>query len=232
MPIPAPRFRFIKGFLLLAAGAVLLASNSSVHAQSLTDITLSRLNGAGDTINEGWNTRGNDFVSNLYLLSGGSFVNNGNVAQTSIAIDLSTPGTYTFGFAGENVNSNTVPELNINFFLNGNAANPRISARGLPGGGFSPNGGITNTPTFAGVAGANSLSFNDNGLLITLTDFSYDTDSGADQVTSFNNAPGGTGDTVGTFTLNVAPVTVPEVSPLILLALGGTVGAIATRRKK
>lgn len=226
-------FRRAVTALSLTAVITTLVFASSAQAQSLTDITLSRLNGSGNTINEGWNTRGGDSISNLYLLNGITPVNAGNGSGASIAIDLSTTGTYTFGFFGENVNNNTVPELSINLFFNSNAANPRISAFGLPGGGFSPHGGTGNTPPFSSVAGANSLSFDNNGLRITLTNFSYDTDSGADQVNSFINTPNGLGDTVGTFTLNVAPiVVVPEMSPLALLALGSIVGGICYRRKK
>lgn len=233
MNIARSAFRRIGIGTALATLATLLFGATSVEAQTLTDIVLSRISGDGNTINEGWNTRGNETsVSNLYLLNGDTFVNSGNSAATSIAVALNTPGTYTFNFAGENVNSNTAPQLAINFFFNGNASSPGISARGLDGGGFAPNGGTTNLPDFTPVAGSNSLSFNSNGFLITLTNYSYQTASGTDQVSSFNNAPNGLGDTIGTFTLSVAPATVPEVSSVLLVTLGGLLGGDAIRRKK
>lgn len=201
-------------------------------AQTLTDIVLFRTNGGGNTISEGWNTRGSDGVSNLYLTTGGNDVNSGNGAATNVAINLSLPGTYTFSFAGDNVNGNTTPQLGLNFFFNNNATTPRISARGIGTGAFSALSGTTNTPGFGTVPGSGSLSFSDSGLSITLSAFTYQTTSGADLVTSFNNAPGGTADSVGSFTLTVAPVTVPEVSPLSLLALGGVIDVFVRRCKR
>jgi len=37
----------------------------------------------------------------------GNPINSANSAQTSLAIDLSTPGVYDFRFAGDNVTGNT-----------------------------------------------------------------------------------------------------------------------------
>ena len=82
----------------------------------ITDIVVFRQNASGDTVSEGWNTRGGDSVSNLYLQSGSTFVNSGNAGATRISLALTAPGTYTYSFFGENVNTNTGLSLGINFF--------------------------------------------------------------------------------------------------------------------
>ena len=62
----------------------------------MTDIVLFRLDGNNNTINEGWNTRGSAFdnggISNLYLLSGGTFVNSGDGAGVNLALDFKCAG--------------------------------------------------------------------------------------------------------------------------------------------
>ena len=227
----------------LAATAVFFAAApQAARAQTLTDITLFRLDGSNNTGGEGFNTRGssfdNDGVSNLYLLSGGSFVNSGDGNGVNLAIALSTPGTYAFAFVADNVNTNTNTPLGINFFFNNNMATPGISARGPQGGGFVANGNLTNTPAFFGtagkVAGANTLTFSDSGRQITLSNFAFQTTGGPDQVSAFNNAPNGFSDTNGSFTLTVTGSAAPEPGSIALFALVGmpALGMIARRRRK
>jgi hypothetical protein len=217
----------VSSLVLLGASC---AVSSPIKAQTLTDISLFRLDSSGNTNAEGWNTRGNDTISNVYLISGGNFVNSGNSASASIAIDLSVPGTYVFSFVGNNVNTNTATQIGMNFFFNNDALTPGISVRGTGPGSFVANGGVTNTPLFATVAGANTLTFG-GSQQVTLTDFTYQTNSGIDQVTSFNNVPGDTGDTIGSFTLIVGSVGVPEAPALPLLLLGSLTGiAVVFRR--
>jgi hypothetical protein len=221
---------------VFAALALVSIAATSAQAQTLTDIVLFRADANGSTISEGWNTRGGDFISNLYLTSGGNFINSGNETGVPVALDLSVPGSYTFGFFGENVNSNTAPPLSLNLFFNGNAATPSISARGVNGGGFFPNSSAsTSLPNFGIVPGANTLSFSNNGRQITLSAFTYQTATGTDQVSSFTNTPNGLGDTIGSFTLTVtsiAPSAAPEPSTFALLAFGSIAGVVAARRRK
>jgi len=80
----------------LCLGVALLVFGAPVNAQTLTNITLFRTDGNGNTIGEGYNTRGNETsISNVYLLSGVTPVNSGNGAAASIAINLSAPGVDT-----------------------------------------------------------------------------------------------------------------------------------------
>lgn len=217
---------------VVAALALPLFSIASASAQTITDIVLFRQNASGDTINEGWNTRGGDFVSNLYLQSGSTFLNSGNGAAARISLDLTAPGTYTYSFFGENVNDNTGLSLGINFFTN-NSTSPAISARGANGGGFTASNRVTNDVFFNAVTGANTLSFGANGQTVTLSAFTFDTTSDADTVSSFNNAPNGLDDTVGSFTLTVGAVSVPEAGTLTLLGFAlAPVALIVARRRR
>ena len=232
---PRPTLRRV-AVLAGSVATIAACALSPANAQTVTDITLFRLDSNNNTINEGANTRGlsfdSDQISNLYLKSGGSFINNGDGAGVNVAIDLSVPATYTFSFAMENVNGNTGPQLGINFFFNNNAATPSISARGLSGGGFVADSGLTNTPSFTQVAGANALTFFNAGRQITLSSFSYQTTGGLDQVQSFNNTPGGGPDTNGTFTLTVTGAAAPEPSALaLLLPVLPLAGGFLRRRK-
>ncbi len=119
-------FRFFPraAAVAVAALALPLYHASVAHAQVITDIVLFRQNTNGDTVNEGWNTRGTDFISNLYLKSGDTFINSGDAAATRISLSLTAPGTYTYSFFGENVNTNTGLSLGVNLFTN-NSTPPR-----------------------------------------------------------------------------------------------------------
>lgn len=219
-------------FAALAAVSLLVCGAAASRAQTITDITLFRQNAAGDSISEGWNSRGGDGISNLYLKSGASFINSGNGAAARITLDVSSPGTYTYSFFGENVNGNTAPSLGINFFAN-NAATPAISARGANDGTFTASSRTTSGVVFEAVAGANALSFTNVGRQITLSAFTYNTTSGGDFVQSFNNVPGGTTDTIGSFTLSVSGgAAVPESGTfaLVLPSLILLGGVVARRR--
>lgn len=217
----------------LAVAALTIAAPA--HAQILTDIVLFRVDGSGNSVFEGWHTRGNDSISNLYLFNGASKINTGNGAGVSIALDLSVPGTYTYTFAAENANANTNTELGINFFFGG-LQTPAISALGVNGTGtFVANGNTTNRPDppFSSVAGANTLFTTLSGRTVTVTDFRYNTNSGLNLVQSYDDTPGGTTDTTGTITLTVAPTVVPEAGTLaLLLPALGVLGAVIGKRKR
>ena len=218
----------------IAALSLVLCHATASRAQSLTDITVFRLDASNNTQSQGANTRGGDGASNVYLTQGATAINSGDGAGTAIALNLSAPGTYTYNFAFENVNTNTGTQLGINFFFGG-AVTPSISVRGVNGvGNFVANGGTTNRPDFfSTVAGANTLTSNISGQDITVTNFTYNATSSADLVTSFNNTPGGTTDTVGSITLRVGAVAVPEANAGLLALLAGvsTLGIVLRKRK-
>jgi len=218
----------------IAATSLLLGNAAASHAQTLTDITVFRLDGSNNTQSQGANTRGGDGASNLYLTQGATATNSGDGAGTALNLNFSVPGTYTYDFAFENVNTNTATQLGINFFF-GSSITPSLSVRGVNGTGtFVANGNTTNRPDFfTTVAGANAITANIGGQDVTVTNFTYNTTSSADLVQSFNNIPGGTTDTVGSITLRVGAVAVPEANAG-LLALLASVPAfgIALRKRK
>ncbi len=215
----------------VAALALLLGHATASHAQVITDISLFRQNATGDTITEGWNTRGADSISNLYLKSGDNFINSGDASLARISLNLTVPGTYTYSFFGENVNANTTPSLGINFFTNNATNTPTISARGANGGGFIASNRSTSDVFFTAVTGANTLSFSTAGRQVVLSAFTYNTTSGTDLVQSFNNVSGGTTDTTGSFTLTVTTA-VPESGTLALLGFALLPVALGVVRRR
>lgn len=224
----------VVGVAAIAAGAAVPA-----RAQFLTDLVLNRYTTGNVFIAEGWNTRGADGVSNLYLRdTGGTFLNSGNAAAVQPNIDLSAPGVYTFNYAGDIVGGQSgATVFGLNLFFNGNAATPAISARVTEGGGFVANGLTSALPNFGTVAGANTLSFSANNVIVTLTGLTVQsTTSTTNLVQSFDNTSGGILDTVGTIQITVTPAVTaaPEPGSVALLGLVGmalTGTAFARRRR-
>jgi len=210
----------------------------SANAQFITDAVLFRSDSSGSSIGQGWNTRGGDWVYNLYLLSGNAFINSGDSSSTLINLDLSHPGDYTFGILADNsAGSSGVTNLGLNLFFDNNSNTPRISAKGSQGGIFSVNtSSNTPTPGFGGVPSASTLSYHIGQKIITLTDFNFQTTlSTIDRVSYLNNIPNGQKDTVGSFTLSVKstnpnPLSIPEPSNILGLGLLG-LGLAATKVK-
>lgn len=225
--------------VLAAASALALLAPAAGRAQTLTDLVLFRTDAGGASIAEGWNTRGGDFVSNLYLRApgGGAFVNSGNGANAGVALDLSAPGDYAFDFFAENaIGAAGVTTLGLNLFFNDVAATPRISAFGSQGGGFSANSASTSAPNFAAVPGAGTLAWTTGAVQVSLIGFSFQTAaSTTNLVSQYDNVPGGGNDVAGTLTLRVAPAgaaTVPEPGTLALFAPPLLVGALAVGRRR
>lgn len=210
----------------VAALSLVLCHAGTSRAQTITDIVLFRQDANGNTISQGWNTRGGDFVGNLYLKSGstlvgGAFINSANDASTRISLDVSTPGTFTYSFVGNDVVTSNAT-LGINFFANNNTAAPAITARGANGGVFTASNATTSGVAFEALTGANTLTFNSNGRQITLSAFSYNTPTSTDLVQSFQTTPGDTTDTTGSFTLTVSSAAVvPEANTGMLALLAG-----------
>lgn len=218
----------MKSDLLPVAVCGLVAISSSVFGQTLTDVVLYRTTPAGASIGEGWNTRGGDTIFNLYLRDAGGFVNTGNTATTSIAIDLSAPGVYTFDYYGDTgagVTSATF--LGLNLFFNGNAATPLISVLGSQGGSFAATSAAgTPTPTFSGTVGSGTLSAVFGSTTVTVTNFTViTTQSNVDLVQPFSSAAGGANDTHGVLQITVTPA--PGVAGLF-----GPAALFAIRRRR
>ncbi len=218
----------------IAALSLVLCHAGASRAQTITDIVLFRQDANGNTISQGWNTRGADFISNLYLQSGsslgGSFINSGDSTLARISLDLTAPGIYTYSFVGNDVVTSTAT-LGINFFAGNITTAPAITARGANGGGFTASNATTSGVAFEALTGANTLSFTSGGRQVTLSAFSYSTPTSTDLVQSFSTTPGGTTDTTGTFTLTVSAVAVPEVGTLALL-LPVLLGVVVVARRR
>jgi hypothetical protein len=197
-----------KAILVVAVGGV-VAGQSVVLAQTLTDVVLYRTTPAGVSIAEGWNTRGGDTIFNLYLRDAGGFVNTGNAAATSVSIDLSAPGVYTFDYFGDTgAGQTSTTFFGMNLFFNGNATTPLISVLGSQGGPFAATAVVeVPTPTFAPTTGSGTLTAVFGSTTITVTNFTIvSTQSTTDTVQPFAAVAGGSNDTHGVLEITVTPV--------------------------
>jgi hypothetical protein len=227
-------------FLNLTFFALSYFISPSANAQFVTDAVLFRSDASGSSIGQGWNTRGSDWVYNLYLLSGNTFINSGDSSSTFINLDLSHPGDYTFGIIADNSAGSTgVTNLGLNLFFDNNSNTPRISVKGSQEGIFTVNtSSNTPTPGFGSVPSANTLSYHIGQEIITLTNFDFKTTlSTIDRVSYLNNIPNGQKDTVGSFMLSVKstnPTHVPEPSSLFglgAIAILGLLSKLSTKPK-
>jgi len=208
-------------------------------AALLTDISVFSSNSDGHFWNGLlWNTQGSDTDGpnrwNLYVSDDAlsdltpSFINGFNDSQTRIALPLLL-GDNTFSLYAEGVNTTFHPlqHFAMNLYFDGVQSVPEISGvqnltnTGLTAAG-SPNGLDIFGNTWQQEAGSLSTTIGD--LLITLTDFSWITDSQRDVVWPHwaNDTPysGGSGflDFYGSFTLSVESV--PEPTSLFLISIG------------
>lgn len=166
-----------------------------------------------------------DGANNLYIADGGpagAFLNSGDGASTAPSINLQI-GTNAFAIFGEP--GVALDNFGLNLFFDGsNAAGisvfaPVRSGPAIPS--FSASSGTStggNLPHLNLVPGAGTLSFQSDGLNVTLTDYFWAQPgvagvSNLDRVAALNNTANGNTDFVGQFTLTVA---VPEPATLAL----------------
>lgn len=226
----------------------------AAHALSITNAAIFSSNPEGQ--NYGgliWNTVGRPTDPNdrwnLYLSSSTDindpvFLNDENDARTAIDIQL-TPGIHSFGMYGEAAGNHS-DHFTLSLYFNGNASAPGISAAAPVNGGLTDfvvathaDGlGLITDPALNPiiVPNAATLSFIADGLLVTLTEYFWETDTSnhPDLVWSHNQrhhygpSPYGA-DFYGQFT--VAVTNVPEPASFLLLGIG-MAGIGFTRRKQ
>lgn len=215
-------------FALMLAVAAGFGTTTAKAQVVLTGAVLFNCDNTGMFGGGFWNTLGGDGAFNLYLTAansgnGGAFINSGNGAGASIAIPLGA-GSHQFSMFGNVGSFNSHDALNL--FFGGDNFNPAISVFAEvdfdPPAGF-PAFGANSSPftyalDFTHVPAAGTLSAVVGGTLVVLTDFHWSDPAvlGLDRVSAHDNVLDGTFDSVGSFTLFIAPV--PE--PHAVFALG------------
>jgi len=226
------------GLMLGAAGQAKAAIILSGAAEFATTNT-------GAQTGEIWNTQGLYGNYNLYLLQGGpngAFLNPGQEADPtglSPNIDLSVPGTYTFGIRGDGAGNQ--PFYGLNLFFNGDQTNPGISVfaplQTDPGTvpAFSANSSPQSKALNGGLTpGSGALSFSDGTVLTTITDYRWASTGvfSSDLIATFSANPNGINDNVGQFTVVTSAIAaVPEPSTYAMFGLG-LLAIVALQRRK
>lgn len=167
-----------------------------------------------------------------------TFLNTHNDARTNISIPLA-PGTYTYGLYG-NSTGQSVHEAQhfvLSLYFDGATGSPGISALTGPSCALCPAGHPNSTNLFGatGTQAANTLTWTDGVVRVTLTGFSWAL-SDLNRVHShyhhvpdyptFDSRP----DFVGTLTFRVEQV--PEPALLALLGIAVPVAARRLRRRR
>jgi hypothetical protein len=231
------------GALVAAITAMPVASQAA--PARLTDLIVFSTNSEGNIYQSLiWNTRGApDDRWNLYLSRNTNpatpdFINRFDNASTNIDVAL-TPGSYSFGLFSEGVGPQPSDvHFTLNMYLNGSSV-PAIS--GLTGTtcpGVCP-AGHPNGMTIFGLSGAPEagvLSTTEGDVRITLTGFSWSTDSGVNVVSPnwANDPPYAdfilSPDYFGTVTFTVEQVPVPGTLWLLAAGIAGVHAARQRRR--
>jgi hypothetical protein len=235
----------------LLACAIIVFSASAANALELTAAAIFSSNPVGQAYNGLiWNTVGNppDITDrwNVYFSSSTDinnpvFLNDGNGAGASIDIPLA-PGVYSFGMYGEAAGNHT-DHFTLSLYFDGDDANPGISAvapvNGTPVSFVAashPDGlGLLASQGF--VANANSLSFMSGGMMVTLTEYFWSTDTSNhpdlvwphNQRHDFGPSPAGA-DFYGQITLTVTAVPEPGTFALFGIGIAG-IGLIRRHRR-
>ncbi len=216
----------------MIVGLVTLATSSMASATTLTGATTFGTSSNGSSNGDYWNTLGGDGTYNLYLWTPSGWVNTGDGAGTSININM-LPGTYTYTLYA-NPGSTSENFAGLNLFFNGAGTTPRISVFAPISSHLFSNNSSTNTRALDStlVTGANASVFVDGVTTVSLTDFVLNNPqvgTATDFVSPFSNAPNGTNDLIGSFTLSVTNT--PEPSALILCGAGLSALGFFRRRR-
>ncbi len=243
-----PAFSFYRvissTFVVIAMSC--LSSNQLSAQTTLGGIAVFSTDASGGVFGgDVWNTHGGDAPVNIYVMDGSDvfnspFINGPGDAQAAISIPL-VPGVHTYTMVG----GSGAPQayFGINLFFNGNEVNPGISA-------FAPVQTNSTIPSFAAngnastfilsgaalVSGANSLTFQDANMVVTLTSYRWVNPSvyNVDRTSAPFGSKGTVGqdgvpDWVGQITLNVVPVPEPTTSVLFASGLAGLIVWARTR---
>ena len=189
----------ISAITVVVAIAMLLPAAASAQMK-LTGARVFGVGADGKREASNWNTVGNDAIYNIYLFTGTPrsprFLNSGNTdASLNPKFNLS-PGTYTFGFAGD---TKPCTALNLELCFNDDSqARISVTARDGAAGEFS---------------GTTTFSTGDSTATLTaIQTFS----SSTDLVSPYDNKTNGSPDIGGTFTLVVTRKQSPSVSAVTL----------------
>ena len=242
------RIRLLALGFLACAGVLAVAP--AVRAVVLTDAAIFSSNVQGQAYNGLiWNTVGNppDITDrwNVYFSSSTDinnpvFLNDENNALTSLSIPL-TPGQHSFGMYGEATGDHR-DSFTLSLYFADHTAQPDISAVAPVNG--APNvfvaashaDGLGLLASDGFVPNANTLSYLEGGLLVTLTEFFWSTDTANhpdlvwphNQRHSYGPSPYGA-DFYGQITFDVTRV--PEPGALAIFGFGLAVLGLARRRR-
>jgi len=219
----------LRFFTLMGIG--LLFSGLSIGAPLLTGLTTFSANATGASSGgQLWNTVGGDGFYNLYVTQpntslAGPFLNSGNAASTSISVDLSAPGAYTFYILGEPGTS--ISHFGLNLFFDGIGATPGITVyRPINGGGsIDTTTAATRSLNGGSTPGAGSLTYTSGDTVVTLTDYSWFTNASTglptvDRIQAYASTPNASADFRGLFVLEVVSTAIPEPGTWALLLVG------------
>jgi hypothetical protein len=217
--------RFVPAILLVLAG-------TQAHASTLTGMVLFQADSAGSVGRDLWNTTP-DGAWNVYLRSGGSWLNSGNGTTTSPNFALG-PGTTTIQYYA--FPADLGEWSGINLFFDGQEAPSITVLFNLGAGTFGPNlADLTPGLQYPGTVSntAKSTSFTTSGQTITLTSASLGY-NGGNTVQPFDNSQwyDPADDIAGTLTFDATTSgDVPEPGSLGLLLGGiGAFGLLSRRR--
>jgi hypothetical protein len=221
--------RYVLATLLAIAG-------SQAQAASLTGMVLFQVDSSGATSGVlQWNTVGGDDVYNVYLQSGGSWLNSGNAAAITSPNSALGPGTTTIQYYAFPVDLGNW--VGINLFFD-NQGTPSITALlNLGAGTFGSNLVDETRGLVEGFAVSNtakSVTFTASGQTITLTGASVGY-NGGNTVQPFDNSSCDfcSNDIAGTLTFDATTAgDVPEPGSVSLLLGGiGAIGLLFRRHK-
>ena len=210
----------------LTAGVVFGANDQGNTWPGWTWNTLGRQDAPPVAASSPYDTRN---VWNLYWSTtvapiAPAFVNGFNDSRTNISLDL-TPGTRTYGLYGESTGGAIHPAQHfaLSLYFNGETSAPGISALTGPTCTLCAAGHPNSTNLFGdtGSQAANTLTWTDGSIRVTLTQFSWALSQQDVVWPHYHNTPeypngNGRSDFIGAVTLRVDQV--PEPAALSMLA--------------